>query len=267
MPEPADSTHSNFDLGPVRSIPTDVAHAPAEGLGLCLSGGGYRAMLFHLGTLWRLNEFGVLPKVARISSVSGGSITAGVLGLRWNRLAFEGGSAGNFEDVVASKIVHLAQHTIDLPAIGWGMLIPGLSVGEVLVREYDHYLFEGATLQDLPDPAVAPTFVFNSTNLQSLALWRFSRDAMRDWRVGMVLAPKVRLAQAVAASSAFPPVLSPLVLRFAPGEIEDMPGTDLHRPPYTTKVVLSDGVSTTTLASRRFGRTTRTFWSATPVGR
>ena len=37
-------------------------------------------MLFHLGTLWRLNELGYLPKLARISSVSGGSITNGVLG-------------------------------------------------------------------------------------------------------------------------------------------------------------------------------------------
>ena len=31
-------------------------------LALCLSGGGYRAMLFHLGSLWKLNEWGYLPK-------------------------------------------------------------------------------------------------------------------------------------------------------------------------------------------------------------
>jgi NTE family protein len=52
-------------------------------MGLCLSGGGYRAMPFHLGAVWRLNEFGLLRKLVRISSVSGGSITAGVLGLAW----------------------------------------------------------------------------------------------------------------------------------------------------------------------------------------
>jgi hypothetical protein len=45
-----------------------------EGIALCLSGGGYRAMLFHLGGLWRLNELGHLPKLARVSSVSGGSV-------------------------------------------------------------------------------------------------------------------------------------------------------------------------------------------------
>ena len=41
---------------------------PEPGIALCLSGGGYRAMLFHVGALWRLNEFGYLKKLARISS-------------------------------------------------------------------------------------------------------------------------------------------------------------------------------------------------------
>src|SRR5450759_332486 len=49
------------------------------GIGLALSGGGFRAMLFHAGALLRLNELGVLSRVARISSVSGGSIAAGYL--------------------------------------------------------------------------------------------------------------------------------------------------------------------------------------------
>jgi len=29
-----------------------------EGMALCLSGGGYRAMLFHTGVLWRINQIG-----------------------------------------------------------------------------------------------------------------------------------------------------------------------------------------------------------------
>src|ERR1035437_6460162 len=67
-------------LAPVQMLDGDQNRPPSEGIGLCLSGGGYRAMLFHLGALWRLNELGYLPKLNRISSVSGGSITAGVLG-------------------------------------------------------------------------------------------------------------------------------------------------------------------------------------------
>lgn len=55
---------------PVRRIGTDEAE-PTDGTALCLSGGGYRAMLFHLGVLWRFNEAGWLPRLDRVSSVSG----------------------------------------------------------------------------------------------------------------------------------------------------------------------------------------------------
>ena len=44
-----------------------------EGTALCLSGGGYRAALFHLGALRRLNELGILAQVDTLTSVSGGT--------------------------------------------------------------------------------------------------------------------------------------------------------------------------------------------------
>ncbi|HQS49818.1 MAG TPA: patatin-like phospholipase family protein, partial [Xanthobacteraceae bacterium] len=44
---------------------------------LALSGGGFRAVLFHCGALMRLNELGVLSRITRISSVSGGAIANG----------------------------------------------------------------------------------------------------------------------------------------------------------------------------------------------
>src|SRR5918996_6204949 len=69
--------------------PHDDPKKPEKGIALCLSGGGYRAMLFHLGALWRLNELGYLLKLNRISSVSGGSITSGVLAVSWSHLAFD----------------------------------------------------------------------------------------------------------------------------------------------------------------------------------
>jgi NTE family protein len=47
-----------------------------QGIGLCLSGGGFRAALFHLGGLRRLNELNLLGQIATISSVSGGSIVS-----------------------------------------------------------------------------------------------------------------------------------------------------------------------------------------------
>ncbi|HYX04969.1 MAG TPA: patatin-like phospholipase family protein, partial [Reyranella sp.] len=69
-------------------------HAPAttqarQGIALALSGGGYRAMLFHTGVLIRLNELGLLKQVSRVSSVSGGSISAAYLGLVWKKLVWK----------------------------------------------------------------------------------------------------------------------------------------------------------------------------------
>src|SRR5947208_1972931 len=82
---------------PVAFIPSDTPErGPEDGVALCLSGGGYRAMLFHLGALWRINELALLPRLARISSVSTGSIVAGRLGLKWQawRFGAAGGGAG-----------------------------------------------------------------------------------------------------------------------------------------------------------------------------
>jgi hypothetical protein len=52
---------------------------------LCLSGGGFRATLFHLGVIRALRDYGLLGRVARIYSVSGGSILAAHLVLKWER--------------------------------------------------------------------------------------------------------------------------------------------------------------------------------------
>src|SRR5688572_7117030 len=80
--------------------PPETSKGPEPGIALCLSGGGYRAMIFHLGALWRLNQLGFLKKLSRISSVSGGSITAGVLALAWKQLNFdERGVAANLEEL------------------------------------------------------------------------------------------------------------------------------------------------------------------------
>ena len=81
---------------------------PESMIALCLSGGGYRAMLFHLGALMRLNELGYLVKISRFSSVSGGSITAAWLGFVWHQLDFDQrGVALNFEDVVLHPSANL----------------------------------------------------------------------------------------------------------------------------------------------------------------
>jgi NTE family protein len=64
---------------------------------------------------------------------------------------------------------------------------------------------------------------------------------MGDYRVGRVLNPTLPLAVAVAASSAFPPVLSPMTIELDPSAVRPDPGNDLHSDPYDRRVVLSDG--------------------------
>jgi len=208
------------------------------GIGLCLSGGGYRAMLFHLGALWRLNDLSYLPRLDRISSVSGGSIVAGILGLAWKRLDFtQGGRATNFDQEVVAPIRAVSSRTIDWPAVAGGLL-PASSPGNRLAAAYRRHLFGGATLEELPD---RPRFVFLATNLQSGVLWRITKDWMWDYYVGQVVRPQTELALAVAASSAFPPFLSPVVLRFAESDFVPDTGMGLQHPPYTTRVMLTDG--------------------------
>src|SRR5687767_13416491 len=119
------------------SAATDETTGPRPGIALCLSGGGYRAMLFHLGTLWRLNELGFLRKLARISSVSGGSITAGVLGLAWKRLRFDNNDVGaDLEELVIKPVRRLANDTIDRGSIIKGILLPRQSIADEVADAY-----------------------------------------------------------------------------------------------------------------------------------
>jgi NTE family protein len=232
-----------------------------EGVALCLSGGGYRAMLFHVGALWRLNELGYLPKLDRVSSVSGGSITAGVLALAWPNLSFDSsGVAGNYVEQVVVPLRRFAGRTVDVWAITLGLLLPGQTVSGRVAASYRKHLFGKATLQDLPDQ---PRFVLNATSLQSAVLFRFSKPYLWDYRVGEVQAPTVALATAVAASSAFPPFLSPARLTFPAGAFAPGSGQDLEKEPYTRRSVLSDGGVYDNLGLETAWRPTRRSWSAT----
>lgn len=224
---------------PVRWIDTDDRREPEDGIGLCLSGGGYRAMTFHLGALVRLNEIGWLPRLTRVSSVSGGSLTAAALAMAWPDLDFRDGVARRLGELVVDRIREVASQTIDERAIGIGLLTPG-SIGERVAEAYRAELFGDRTLQDLP-PEPAPAFIINATNLATGVLFRFTRAYMADWRVGTIRNPTTSLADAVAASSAFPPVLSPFELDLRGAEWETVDGNELTDGGYRGRLALSDG--------------------------
>jgi NTE family protein len=131
--------------------------------GLCLSGGGYRAMLFHVGALRRLHEVGALQELAGISSVSGGSITAAVLARGWQELSRADGAIEPFEELVQQPLYAFAGERVNVSAVLKGILTPARRVSDFVAAAYRPLLGD-FSLQQLPD---APRFVFLATNLAS----------------------------------------------------------------------------------------------------
>ncbi len=160
--------------------------------------------------------------------------------MNWSKLDFDHrGAARRFMAHVVDPIRALAGITIDLPSVAIGMAMPGTKVSDKIASAYATHLFGNATLQDLPD---SPSFIINATNVQSGDLWRFTKPHMTDYRVGKIASPCVPLSMAVAASSAFPPFLSPMTLEFDHAMWTSKSGKeDLRCPPFTTNVVLTDG--------------------------
>jgi NTE family protein len=230
---------SSLPLNDFNAPPADKSEKLEDGIALCLSGGGYRATIFHVGVLWRLNEAALLGKLARVSSVSGGSITAAALGMFWKRLQFKDGIVQNL-DKVFGAIRSLAGRTIDEGSVVGGLLMPG-TIGDKVAAAYEKHLFGKATLQDFPADGEGPRFILNATNVQTGSLWRFSRPYTGDWQVGLIRDPNTPLAKAVAASSAFPPVLSPVTLDVSPDRFDPTTKGPLFRQPFNDTVVLSDG--------------------------
>ena len=226
--------------------------APEEGIGLCLSGGGYRAMLFHVGTLWRLNELGLLARIDRISSVSGGSIAAGALGVGWRNFVWDAGrehiTSATFQQHFVAPVRTLARKTIDVTAIGWGVFSPFSTIGDQIADAYDEALFQGAMLADLPADwsttaprTGGPRLVINATNVKTGSLWRFSRPYLSDYRVGLSPHPRIALARAVAASSAFPPFLSPIEIDLSGVVFQQGIPAEPVDPSLRRQAVLTDG--------------------------
>ena len=208
-------------VGPSLVSPADPGN---RGWCLCLSGGGFRATLFHLGVLKRLNEFGVLAKLSTITSVSGGSILNGVLATRWSRLCLgPDGAFANLEEEIARPVRAFCSKDLRTPMLlgtnpaNWGALIRDwFSVSANFLAEGYERLFR-SNLSDLPPTGLGvPRFVFCATNVRTGACWHFHggpNARMGDFYAGYCDACRVRVSDAVAASSAFPPGFSAFRLR------------------------------------------------------
>ncbi len=195
---------------------------------LALSGGGFRATLYHLGAVRYLRDAGLLSSVTHITSVSGGSVLAAHLALNWDRYC---GDSKDFDEAAQELLDFVALDVrnrilrrypfVQMRAIA--QRVTRLSGKRRLTRtlllenHYKRYLFGDTCLYQLP---TSPELHILSTSLSGGGLSSFTRAGllmekreasgkltMAHHHVGLVTVP-----MAVAASSAFPGFFPPLEL-------------------------------------------------------
>ncbi len=212
--------------------------------GLALSGGGYRATLFGLGSLWRLNELGMLQKFNRITAVSGGSITLGYLALNWRKLNFNDstGVASNFKQLIADPLQDFCSKTLDLEAGISGLFSLKHTIGDKVAAGYDRDLFFNNELKALPSGKFIPEFIFYATNYVTGSNVRITREEVYDYKIGTAMSDGIRISTAVGASSAFPPIFSPVILDSSQWGWKKTKYAKLYdRKEFRDRLVLCDG--------------------------
>ncbi len=187
-----------------------------SGMGLALSGGGFRASLFHLGVTRRLHELGVLQQVTRISTVSGGSIFAGFLA---NVLIEKDRSTLDFDDwdeEVSKPFRKFVRRDIRtglfLRHVGWNWLASGPRA-----KGYEKVFakrLSSRNLVELPDKKDGVEFRFLATDMKYGVLWKFAQDQVGAYASGYRSTPDTMpIAKAVAASACFPPIFGPIPIK------------------------------------------------------
>jgi predicted acylesterase/phospholipase RssA len=199
-------------------------------LGLALSGGGFRATLFHLGVVRFLRDAGALRDVTDIASVSGGSILAAHLVLNWDQY---NGDDQRF-DAAAEQIVkfvqfdvrnHIVRRLPFLYVVGLvARRMPGrrrvLTANAILERYYARFLYGDRCLYELPE---TPRLHILATNVSNGGLSVFDRDGLSIQERTEAGAPQFErvsgrmagIARVVCASSAFPGFFPPVAIRAA----------------------------------------------------
>ena len=127
-----------------------VMNSSANRIGLALSGGGFRASLYHLGLVRFLRDAGILPRITHITSVSGGSIFAAHLVLNWDRY---NGSPGEFDAAAAEFLVlHAARRPQpDRPPLPPGAAAPRAApAAGPLEPQADPHGAAGILLREVP---------------------------------------------------------------------------------------------------------------------
>jgi len=213
-----------------------------QGVALCLSGGGYRAALFHLGGLRRLNELGVLSKVTTITSVSGGSILSAHLASTISDWPAPGGSITAWDERVAAPFKEFTSHNIRTGPILKRILPWNWGRADTAVRELAKTYEKKLTRLRLVDVPERPRYLYCATDMSYGVNWIFGRERVGDYQVGYAAPPPGwPLARAVAASSCFPPIFNPLLIGIDGKELVGGKALGPERDRIVKGLRLSDG--------------------------
>lgn|SRR5215469_1327878 len=126
---------------------------------LCLSGGGFRATFYHLGVIKLLRDYRLLKRVARILSVSGGSIMAAHLALNWDEYSCDFEEGGYYR--AARQLVEFGRSDLRGRIVRRRIVLGWLGDRFRRSRQLEkHYanLLHGAELKSLP--SAGPQFSF-----------------------------------------------------------------------------------------------------------
>ncbi len=202
-------------------VSTYLPRSPSErdGIALCLSGGGYRATLFDLGAMRRLDELGILSRVKTFTSVSGGSIAAAFLAAHLvDRLHGQWPAAGDripgFDEGIAQPLRRLASTNIRTQAALTRLNPLNVRNPNAASENLESSYAEWITASTIAAIPASPGFVFCATDLTYRCGWTvntgrqligndtsgYFRPVDQNWTI----------ARAVAASSCFPGVFPPM---------------------------------------------------------
>ena len=216
-------------------------------VGLSLSGGGFRAAAFHLGTLRKLNQLGIIEQIDVISTISGGSIAGAYYALNKDDFKiFETGFKKCLKSSVVRRIIFSWKMLFLVIGISsflfllyyffsskYGlliMLLGGIAILLLLfffqffflpftslkISAYRKIFFGNKKLKDLPE---YPEIAINATNLETGTLWTFSKRKVsdssyeypKDGGAGISFKPEeFTVALAVASSTCVPVPFSPV---------------------------------------------------------
>ena len=138
-------------------------------ISLALSGGGFRASVFHLGLLRRLAELGWLPRVDALSTVSGGSIVGAFAVTRWQKMIEAGADGAAFDKVIAQPFLRRIQNGNFI--LEWLLKSPLWPVRKVINRQFtrtqaaaeliDQWFFDGLNCDQLPHRLSSSALLLN----------------------------------------------------------------------------------------------------------